>query len=350
MCGPGSACDGAGKCYPRVPCAGVTCDAAGCFGTSCACTRPAGCEPAPVGTPGETGTLHDEAFRDALVDLEFDPDCTAWAATIVSGPDYLRSISPAGVVTSYTGVTNLNMGEVSVLQRLAIPTSSELPKPLDAPGLDVSLTYTCCSTCGCILDTTPQGASRLDPATGMLPFVIQSKTNTSGAGPFGQPVIDSGPAGLSYGTDRVLYLGNVDANGDYFRLDLSTKTQTLVTTFAARVHVSTPFDAIHMLVALEGGEIRVVDVRNGMSTLFTKSDSPVTGMVRDFFDGAVYVARRDSTILRYAEDGTGAPFQTTASPARISIAPNGWLYAIEIPPPFYDHKPTFQRWQLPTVR
>src|SRR5262249_39618431 len=83
VCGPGSACDGAGKCYPRVPCGGVDCVGQTCHGTQCACTRALGCSPAPLGAPGDKGTLQDDAFRKGLVDLEFDPDCTAWGVTLI---------------------------------------------------------------------------------------------------------------------------------------------------------------------------------------------------------------------------------------------------------------------------
>lgn len=350
ICGPGSACDGSGKCYPRVPCSGVVCDGAGCHGTGCACARATGCDPAPLGAPGEVGTLHDDAFRKGLVDLDFDTTCTAWGVTLVSGPDYLRSITPAGVATSISGVTNLNMGEVAILQHLAIPTSGSFPQPLDAPGLDVSLTYICCATCGCQLQSTPQGVARLDPATGEIPLVIPSATFTTGSGPFGAAVFDTGPAGLAYGTNRVLYVGNVDTNGDYYRLDLASQAQSLVTTFASRVHASATFDAMHMLVALEGGELRLLRLGDGSSTLFATSDQPVIGMVRDFFDGATYVARRDASIWRYDAAGAGAPFQTAAHPARLSIAPDGHLYALEVPPPFANVTPTIARWALPKTR
>jgi hypothetical protein len=348
VCGPGSACDGNGKCYPRVPCQSVSCDAAGCYGAQCACTRPAGCSPAPLGMPGDKGTLHDNAFRHGLVDLEFDPQCTAWGVTLISGPDYLRSITPAGAVASIAGVTNLNMGEVSVLQHLAIPTSGHFER--DAPPLDVSLTYICCAACGCQLSSTPQGVANLDNMTSQIPLVIPSQTFTNGTGPFGAGVFDTGPAGLSYGTDRVLYVGNVNQNGDYYRLDLATKAQTLVTTFSARVYASTPFDAINMLVALEGGEIALLRLTDGTHTTWTTSDNPVTGMVRDFFDGSVYVARRDGAIYRYDAAGKGAAWQMAANPARVAIAPDGYLYALEIPPPFADVTPTIERWQLPATR
>ncbi|MFO0593636.1 MAG: hypothetical protein U0441_39205 [Polyangiaceae bacterium] len=352
VCGPGSACDGAGKCYPLVPCQDVVCDAAGCFGTQCACARDIGCSPAPLGAPGEVGTLHDEAFRHGLVDIEFDPTCTAWGVTLISGPDYLRSIAPDGTVSTYPGVTNLNMGEVSVLQDIVIPKSGHLdgPSPPPPDDLDVALTYICCSACGCQLASTPQGVSHFEPATSTLPLVIPSQTFTDGTGPFGATVIDTGPAGLTYGTDRVLYVGNVDVNGDYFRLDLATDVKTLVTTFASRVYASAPFDAVNMLVALEGGEIRLLRLLDGTSTLWATSDSPVTGLTRDFFDGSVYVARKDTQVWRYDGKGTGALAWTAKGPARLAIAPDGYLYAIDIPPAIADATPTFERWELPKNR
>lgn len=351
VCGPGSICDGAGQCYPRVPCKDVACNDEGCWGIQCACERSVGCSPAPLGAPGEAGTLHDDAFRAGLVDLEFDPACTAWGVTLISGPDYLRSISPGGQAASYPGVTNLNMGEVSVLQDIIVPKSGGAgPKPLPPEDLEVALSYICCSSCGCQLQSTPQGVSRFEPATSTLPLVIPSQTFTDGAGPFDAYVIDTGPAGLTYGTDRVLYVGNVDVNGDYHRLDLATNEKTVVTTFGARVYASAPFDAISMLVALEGGDIHLLRLGDATSVVWATSDSPVTGLVRDFFDGSVYVARQDGGIWKYAEDGQGALAWTAKGPSRLAIAPDGYLYAINLGPQFADASPTFERWELPKTR
>ncbi|MBK8254801.1 MAG: hypothetical protein IPK82_19340 [Polyangiaceae bacterium] len=352
VCGPGSMCDGADQCFPRVPCAGVNCDDKGCWGSACACTRSIGCSPAPVGTPGEVGTLHDNSFRNGLVDLEFDPTCTAWGVTLISGPDYLRSMSADGTASTYPGVTNLNMGEVSVLQNIVVPKSGTGvgPKPPPPEDLEVALSYICCAACGCQLQSTPQGVSHFDPATNTLPLVIPSQTFTTGMGPFGSGAIDTGPAGLTYGTDRVLYVGNVNENGDYHRLDLATNQSTVVTTFPARVYASTPFDALHMLVALEGGDIMLLRLADADSAIWTTSDSPVTGMVRDFFDGSVYVARNDGAIWKYDEKGAGALVYTAKSRSRLAIAPDGYLYAINIPASVADANPTFERWQLPLTR
>jgi hypothetical protein len=323
---------------------------ASCFGAGCACTRATTCTPAPLGTPGAAGTLQDDTFRKGLVDLQFDPTCTAWGVTLVSGPDFLRSITPTGTVGSVSGVTNLNMGEVAVLQRIESPATRNLPRALGNPSLDVALTYICCSACGCQLGSTPQGVAHYDPMSMQIPLVIPSTTFTNGTGPFGASVFDTGPAGLSYGTNTVLYVGNVDVNGDYYTLDLSTNRQTLVTTFAKRVYASTAFDAVHQLVALEGGQLILLRVTDATSTPWATSSCPVTGLTRDFFDGSVYVACRDDSIWRYDAKGTGAVWQTATNPSRITVAPDGYLYALEVPPPFADTTPTIERWQLPSTR
>lgn len=337
-CGPGSTCDGKGQCYPRVPCTAITCSGGICYGTGCACTRKVDCAPAAVGTAGATGTLNDPTFSHGLVDLRFDPTCTAWGVTLLSGPDYLRSLAPDGGVGSIAGVTNLDMGEVAVLQNDV------------ANQVDVSLTYICCSTCGCQLSTTPQGAAHYEPATMTIPLVIQSMMFTTGTGPFGGPDIDTGPEGLAYGLNTVIYLGNVNTNGDYYSLDLTGHVETLVTTFPARVYSSTAWDLRTMLVALEGGALVQYRLTDGKTTPWTTSSSPVTSVVRDLFDGSVYVARADLTVWRYDASGSGASFQTIANPARLAVGPDGWLYAVEIPSPFHDHQPLIERWQLPTTR
>lgn len=338
----GGGSGGAPACNP-VTCPGV-CE-------NDVCTRAPGCSPAPLGMPGEQGTLQDPAFIKSLVDLEFDPACNAWGVTIISGPDYLRSMAPDGMASTYAGVTNLNMGEVSVLQDFVIPKSGHIDGPVPPPpaDLEVALSYICCSACGCQLDSTPQGVSHFDPVKEELPLVIPSMTFTDGAGPFGSTVIDTGPAGLTYGTNRVLYVGNVDINGDYYRLDLSTNEKILFTTFASRVYASAPFDDKRMLVALEGGEIRLLDLTDATSAVFAVSDTPVTGMVRDFFEGSVYVARKNGQIWKYDKDGFGVLEWVGKGYPRLSIAPDGYLYAIEIPPGIADVTPQVERWQLPAT-
>ncbi len=60
---------------------------------------------------------------------------------------------------------------------------------------------------------------------------------TEGTGPFGEFHLDAGPAGLTWGEDRVLYVGNTTAKrGDYSNTaDLEQGTVDIVYSFNARV-------------------------------------------------------------------------------------------------------------------
>lgn len=349
VCGPGTLCNGKGGCYAALPCRDFQCDSAGCWGVDCSCTRPAAtCSPAPLGAPGEAGTLNDYAFTrggdGGIFDLDFDQKCNAWAVTMISGPDYLRSISPQGTVTSFTGVTNLNMGEVAAIQGKEGSFGGGL--------MDVALTYVCCQACGCVLSGSggnPQGVAYLDSATSTLPMKIPTVQFSQGAGPFGNASVDTGPYGLSWGLDRVLYAGNVDANGDFQALDLETSTKQIITTFGARVHASAPFDRMRMIVALEGGEVDLVPIlgASGSPQKLVDLGAHVTSVVRDRWSGRLYAELSDLRIVSFAADGSGVEtFQTAPAKGRIAIAPDGYLYHLTVG---WPTEATIVRWELPTT-
>ena len=208
-CGPGTVCDGVDTCLAVSPCAGVVCTAEGdCWGNACACERVKDCVDPAL-------NVLNGPFSNDIGGIDFADDCTAWMVTLRSGTDYLRRLTPAGEVTEWAGVANLNMGEVKVLRSVTIPQLT-LPYPLaDKPapptpkeGLgEVAITYTCCPACGCLVDP-PQGVARLveeDPLK-PLPIVIVAQ-KTQGTGPFGSNAADAGPHGLTWGVDRVLYVG-----------------------------------------------------------------------------------------------------------------------------------------------
>ena len=210
-CGPGSVCDGAGECLPIAPCSAVACaDGGACWGAACSCTRVKECADAPA-------ELLNGPFSEMIAGLDFADDCTAWMVTLRDGVDYLRRLRPDGELTQWPGVSNLDMGEVKVLRRLTIPQakaplpwSGEPPPPPQAvEGLgEVALTYICCANCGCALNP-PQGVAHLveDDPNQPLPIVITA-TTTQGSGPFMSKLFDAGPQGLTWGEDRVLYVGH----------------------------------------------------------------------------------------------------------------------------------------------
>jgi len=209
-CGPGSVCDDQGTCIPVAPCLDVACTGAGaCWGTQCGCERPIACaDPSLAALNGP--------FSDKIIGLDFADDCTAWMVTLRDGVDYLRRLTPADELTEWPGVSNLDMGEVKVLRSLTIPqlgvplpwTSEPRPpgEPTPVEGLgEVAITYTCIGGCD---GNDPQGVARLveDDPQNPLPIVIVAAV-TTGAGPFGVAVVDAGPQGLTWGIDRVLYVG-----------------------------------------------------------------------------------------------------------------------------------------------
>ena len=208
-CGPGSVCDGVDTCLAIAPCASVTCTSEGnCWGDNCACERVKDCTDPAL-------ELLNGPFAADIGGIDFADDCTAWMVTLRSGTDYLRRLAPNDALTEWAGVANLNMGEVKVLRSLTIPQLTKPlplaehpvpPTPKEGIG-EVAISYTCCPSCGCMADP-PQGVARLveeDP-NNPLPIVIIAQ-QTQGAGPFGSLSADAGPQGLTWGADRVLYVG-----------------------------------------------------------------------------------------------------------------------------------------------
>ena len=52
-----------------------------------------------------------------------------------------------------------------------------------------------------------------------------------------------------------MYVGNSTANGEYNTANLDKMTQEVVNVFNARVTASAPISPVHLLVALDGGDL-----------------------------------------------------------------------------------------------
>jgi hypothetical protein len=329
-CGPGSACDDQGVCLPIAPCADVACkDDGTCWGTLCTCERPKSCtEPALE--------LLNGPFSTEITALDFADDCTAWMVTLRSGTDYLRRLEPNGTLTEWPGVSNLDMGEVKVLRSLTVPqltrplglTSEPAPPPEPVMGLgEVALTYTCCANCGCAADP-PQGVARLveEDMQTPLPLVIVAKI-TQGTGPFGAVVADAGPQGLTWGVDRVLYVGNSSANGEFNSADLDAASQAVEFGFAARVTASAPVSPVHLVVGLIGGEVHRFNVVTKQAVLVVDLDADITSFSHDSFSGRVYAGLRTLEIVSFDPfTGDVASFDTMPGKGRVAVSPGGGLY------------------------
>jgi hypothetical protein len=355
-CGPGSLCDGKGACIAAagMGCRDVSCDASGrCWGLECPCDRPPPrCTPATLAqlnAPEFVGSLANDRDDEGAFDLDFDDVCTAYAVTMISGPDYLRQLTAGNELTVWTSTTNLNMGEVAVLR---IP-SGEF-KTLG----DVAATYICCATCGCI-ETGEDGRLGVvhldrDSSTRPLPNVLPAKA-TTGAGPFGNTSIDTGPYALTWGGDKALYAANVDTNGDFVRVDLAAKTTTNVTSFLGRVTAATIYDLRRLLVATEGGKVFLLEPKTGDRVDWASLPNHVTSLQRDPFTGRVYaeIASSPPKIVEISADGKSiADFQTPPRLGRIAIAPDGQLYHLSVFPAVHwkTSKDAIVRWPLPSKR
>ncbi|MBL9105975.1 MAG: hypothetical protein JNL82_33950 [Myxococcales bacterium] len=347
-CGPGSACDDQGSCVPVAPCADVACTEAGaCWGAFCQCERPVAC--ADPGLADLNGP-----FSDKIIGVDFADDCTAWMVTLRDGVDYLRRLRPNGELSEWPGVSNLDMGEVKVLRSLTVPQLSkpfplgnqpkEPPPPSPVEGLgEVAITYTCIGGCD---GDAPQGVARLveDNPNDPLPIVIVA-TVTTGVGPFEAPVADAGPQGLTWGVDRVLYVGNSTANGEFNRADLEMGTQELVTTLPARVHASAPVSPVHLLVALEGGALVRYNVVTQVATPVAELGAHATALSQDPFTNQVYASLSTLEVVE-VDPFTGViePFDTMPGKGRVAVSPSGKLYFI---PADYLVPGDISAWDLP---
>lgn len=366
QCGPGSVCDGQGSCIPVAPCGDVACLPGGeCWGTYCACERAIECAPA------SEADLNGP-FAVEIGDLEFADDCTAWMVTLRSGTDYVRRLLPDGTLTEWPGVSNLNMGEVKVLKAVTPPAGIAPGRPdrlagarsdhgavRSGPGAlradpgaggveglgEVAITYTCCSTCGCFTDP-PQGVARLveDDPGNPLPLVIEAVI-TQGTGPFGSAAADAGPFGLTWGIDRVLYVGNSTANGDIVTADLDMGTQNALGSLPARITAGAPVSAAHLLFAIEGGEVYRFNVLTQQSELLVDLGQDVTSLSHDAFDGRVYAGLRSlEVVVLDWHAGTVEPFDTMPGRGRVTVGPDGRLYFS--PVAILDGNP-ISSWDLP---
>ena len=322
LCLPGTECGLDGRCVAAPPCLATRCaeDDSACWGRSCLRERPAGaCAPAPLDRMNMDDFLR--GGDGGAFDLEFDDACNAYVVTMISGTDYLRQLTPDGTLTIWTGVTNLNMGEVAVRRIEGDEFGTG-----EGEG-QVGLTYVCCATCGCV-SADPQGVARLDrvdPETS-LPMVITAMPSP-GEGPFQNSALDTGPYGLTWGRDNTLYVGNVTAQGDLVRADLDAGTTEELHRLPARIHASAVFDRHSLLVAVDEGTIYRVATDSERTEVWAEVGEDVTSMVRDPFTGRVYVSVTSARILEHAPDGTSlGEWEAPGERGRLAYAPDGFLY------------------------
>jgi hypothetical protein len=352
-CGPGTVCRSEGMCVPYGSARSMECDRLGrCWATVIPCERPApACTPAPLDRLNRMDFVGAPNNRESegAFDLEFDEQCAAYAVTMISGTDFLRQVTADGSFTQWASVGNLNMGEVAMLPESQGGTAGALA--------EVAGTYICCASCGCTETGTDGrlGVVRLNRAsmTRPLPNVIAARP-TTGTAPFGDPSLDTGPYGLVWGSDDSLYVGNVNANGEFVRADLRAATTTRVAMFSSRVIAAANYDPRTLLVALSTGEVRAFDLPTRTDRPWTMLPGPATSLARDAHTGRVYaeVNVRPATIFELTADGASRrEFARPRALGRIAIAPDGFLYHLNVyPSSNWRSSTAIQRWPLPATR
>lgn len=348
-CGPGSACDGQGGCVPIAPCDAVVCTAdQQCWGSLCACERKVDCTDPAV-------DLLNGPFAADISALDFADDCTAWSVTVSGGQEFVRSLASDGMLTTYGAIGDYDLGEVRVLRHLTIPQLTVVPPlaakpvpfaPVEGYG-EVALTYICCPNCGdCANNPNARGVAHLVETDPMMPLpIVIFAEATQGTGPFGEMHLDGGPQGLTWGKDRVLYVGNAQANGDYSSADLMTGTVTKLHTFDTRVSASAPISPAHNLVAVLGGELYRFNVATKEVEFVVDLMSDVTSLTHDAFDGHVYASLASLEVVRvHPFTGAVEPFQTMPAKGRVAASPGGKLWYTPVK---YLNPGSLSAWDLP---
>lgn len=332
QCGPGTVCDGQSTCLAVSPCAVATCTSDGlCWGGSCQCERGVTCQdPAADALNG--------TFALDLFGLDFSDDCTAWGVTVSGGQEFVRRLLPDGTLTTWGAIGDYDLGEVRVLRHLTVPqltlppddrfTSPGAPQHVEGYG-EVAVTYICCPTCGdCANNPEARGVARLveDDANMPLPIVIYAMP-TQGTGPFGNTALDGGPQGLTWGNDRVLYVGNTSQNGQLETADLAAATTAPVHLFPVRVTAAAAVSPVHLLVALVDGTVHRLNTVTFDVEFVADLMAGVTSLSHDAFDGSVYASLNNLEVVRLRPfTGEVEPFAVMPAIGRVAVSPSGNLW------------------------
>ena len=148
------------------------------------------------------------------------------------------------------------------------------------------------------------------------------------------------------GCGRVLYVGNSTANGDYNSADLDAMTQQVEFKFASRVTASAPVSPVHLLVALDSGQVHRYNVLTKQAELVVDLMSGVTSLSHDAFTGLVYAGLASLKVVAIDPfTGEVTPFQMMPGKGRVAVSPSGKLY---YSPVKYIANLPLSAWDLPS--
>lgn len=143
----------------------------------------------------------------------------------------------------------------------------------------------------------------------------------------------------------MLYVGNSTANGEYNTANLDKMTQEVVNVFNARVTASAPISPVHLLVALDGGDLYRFNVLTKQADFALDLMANVTSLSHDPFTGDVYASLSNLDVVRVAPFAeTVDPFQKMPGKGRVAVSPSGKLW---FTPVKYINNLPLSSWQLP---
>jgi hypothetical protein len=208
-CGPGSVCDDVDTCLPISPCADVVCTSEGdCWGAQCVCERAKDCMDPTLEAAQWRLQRRDRrhGLRRRLQRLDGHP---AQRPRLSAPPQARRRAHPVDrrrQPQHGRGQGPAQPDDPAAHVPFPLVDKPQAPDPVEGLG-EVAITYTCCPTCGCQADPpqAPPASSRRTWSK-PLPIVIIAQ-KTQGTGPFASTAADAGPQGLTWGVDRVLYVG-----------------------------------------------------------------------------------------------------------------------------------------------
>ncbi len=143
----------------------------------------------------------------------------------------------------------------------------------------------------------------------------------------------------------MLYVGNSTQPGDLNSADLDAQTQDVLTPMPARIHAAAAISTVHLLVAVEGGDLYRYNTETQESEFVIDLMSDVTSLSFDAFSGLVYAGLQSLEVLEIQPfTGDVTSFETMPSIGRVTVSPNGQLWFV---PAKFVQNNTISAWDLP---
>jgi hypothetical protein len=153
--------------------------------------------------------------------------------------------------------------------------------------------------------------------------------------------------GLTWGDDLRLYVGNSEANGNFDTADLDAQTQQFLTMFESRVTAAAPLTSVHLLIALDTGELLRFNTELNEATPVIDLEVGVTTLSHDSFSGLVYASLSDLSVV--AVDPFSAEvtdFAVMPALGRVAVSPDGKLWWV--PAKYLIGNMPLSTWDLPS--